>query len=190
MEITYESEKERLNDELMYYMDKDKWPYLKDCFLAYCNLEDADKKRIVKLDKKIQARPHSRLNDKDEVLLCTAYFINNSKEFCDSLSDESLLLYSEYYLYTAIANPKLGKDKKELLDLACDMRDDLKEQMVIVQLGENLLNDKEYNFDSVGEVCDFIKNTSSEEIAKASVYYINKFINSKEVQQIARKVGL
>lgn len=190
MEITYESEKERLLGEMMYLMEKQEWPYIKECFASYCNLEDEDKERIIEIDKRIQLEKESKLYKKDDVLLCTAYFFKNSKELCNGLSDEELILFSEYYLYSAVANSNLGRDKKDLFKFACDKRKDTDDRMIIVQLGEDLLQDKEYSFNSINDVCDYIENMNSKEIIAASTYYMHTFINSKEGQKIARGVRL
>ena len=188
--ITYETEKERLTDEMMYLMEKVEWPCIKECFTSYCDLDDEDKIRIVELDKKLQLSEESRLYTKDEVILCTAFFLNNEKDLCKDLNDEELLLFSKYYSYSGVVNEELGRDKKELFKLACTMSKEENDRMEIVQLGENLLADRDYNIESVSDVCDYIEHMSSKEISDASVYYINKLMNSEVGKNMARRVRL
>lgn len=190
-EITYNSLKERLSDELIYYMDKEDWPYLKVCFSAYCDLEDDEKMRIISLDKKLDEKKYreNKLNSKVQTILCLSYLLDSRKDFCDSLTDEELILFAEYYSYYDVLTHKFDEDKKTLFKLACNMKKDLGERMSIVQLGEDILDDRDYGTQSVTDVAKYIKNMSNNEITAASIYYLDKKMNSKEMQTELRRIG-
>lgn len=189
-EITYNSLKEKLSDELIYYVDKEDWLYLKVCFSAYCNLEDDEKGRIIRLDKMLDEKKYreNKLNSKDETILCLSYLLDSRKDFCDSLDDEELILCAEYYSYYGVLNDNFDDDKKELFKLACNMKKELGERISIVQLGENILNDKDYGTQSVSDVTRYIKNMSNNEIVASSIYYLDKNMNSKEMQTELRRI--
>ena len=186
--ITYETEKERLTDEMMYLMEKVEWPYIKECFASYCDLDDEDKIRIIELDKKLQLSEESRLYTKDEVILCTAFFLNNEKDLCKDLNDEELLLFSKYYSYSGVANEELGRNKKELFKLACTMRKEENDRMEIVQLGENLLADRDYAV--LMNTISIFEKKKLEKSGEEKIHYINKLMNSEVGKNMARRVRL